>query len=64
MEQLCGPRTDRDLAREMLTLWQDEPDLAGLREPSGLDRLSAEERKEWLALWGEVEAFLRRAAAP
>jgi serine/threonine-protein kinase len=59
-----GRRADRDLAREMLTLWQDEPDLAGLREPRALARLSAEERKEWLALWGEVEALLRRTARP
>jgi hypothetical protein len=32
-----GRRADRDLAKEMLTLWQDEPDLAGLREPAGLE---------------------------
>jgi serine/threonine-protein kinase len=59
-----GLRTDRDLAREMLTLWQDEPDLAGLREPGALDKLSGEERKEWLALWREVVALLRRTACP
>jgi hypothetical protein len=47
-----------------LTYWQADPDLAGLREPSALDKLSAEERKEWLALWGEVEALLRRTAHP
>jgi eukaryotic-like serine/threonine-protein kinase len=59
-----GRRADRDLAREMLTLWQDEPDLARLREPGALDRLSAEERKDWLAVWGEVEALLLRTARP
>jgi serine/threonine-protein kinase len=59
-----GRWADRDLAREMLTLWQDEPDLAGLRNPSALGKLSAEERKGWLALWGEVEALLRRTARP
>ena len=32
-----GPRADRGLAKEMLTLWQDEPDLAGLREPAPLE---------------------------
>jgi hypothetical protein len=57
-----GRRADRDLARELLTLWQDEPDLAGLRERSALDKVSAEERKEWLALWREVEALLSQTA--
>jgi serine/threonine-protein kinase len=57
-------RADRDLATEMLTLWQDEPDLAGLREASALGKLSAEERKECLDLWGEVGTLLRRTARP
>jgi serine/threonine-protein kinase len=54
-------RVDRDLARTMLTHWQVEPDLAGLREPGALEKLSAEERKECLALWKEVAAVLGRA---
>src|SRR5262245_23679231 len=41
MDQLCGHRTDRDLAKEMLTLWLDEPDLAGLREPGRVGESSA-----------------------
>jgi serine/threonine-protein kinase len=55
-----GGRAERDLAKEMLTLWQDEPDLAGLREPAGLERLAADERKGCLALWTEVGAVLAR----
>jgi serine/threonine-protein kinase len=55
-----GRRADRDLAKEMLTLWQDEPDLAGLREPDGLERLTADERKRCLAFWAEVGAVLAR----
>jgi hypothetical protein len=44
--------------------WRDDPDLAGLRERGALERLSAEERDEWLALWTEVEALLSRTASP
>ena len=55
-----GRRADRDLAKEMLTLWQDEPDLAGLREPARLKRLAVDERKDFLALWAEVGAVLAR----
>jgi serine/threonine-protein kinase len=56
----CDSRVDRDLARKMLTHWQVEPDLAGLREPRALDKLSTEERKECLALWKQVAAVLAR----
>jgi len=43
-----------------LTLWQDEPDLAGLRELAGLERLAEDERKDCLALWADVGAVLAR----
>src|SRR5262249_15632900 len=55
-----GLRADGDIAKEMLTLWQDEPDLAGLREPAGLERLAEDERKGCVALWAEVGAVLTR----
>jgi hypothetical protein len=56
-----GSRPARDFAKKMLTHWQIDPDLAGLREPSELEKLSADERREWLALWNEVGAVLERA---
>jgi eukaryotic-like serine/threonine-protein kinase len=55
-----GLRADGDIGKEMLTLWRDEPDLAGLREPAGLERLAEDERKSCLALWAEVGAVLAR----
>jgi serine/threonine-protein kinase len=55
-----GRRADFDLAKEMLTLWQDEPDLAGLREPARLEGLAEDERKGCLELWAEVRAVLAR----
>jgi hypothetical protein len=44
----------------MLTHWQVDPDLAGLLEPSGLEKLSADEQEKWTALWNEVGAVLNR----
>jgi serine/threonine-protein kinase len=58
--QDSGSQAARDLAKIMLTRWQVDPDLAGLREPSALDKLSADERNECLALWNEVGAVLKR----
>ena len=45
----------------MLRGWQTAPDLVGLRDPSALEQLSADERRECLALWSEVAAVLRQA---
>jgi serine/threonine-protein kinase len=46
--------------RLALTRWRNESDLASLREPGEMDKLPADERKEWLALWAEVAAVLAR----
>jgi serine/threonine-protein kinase len=51
------------LVRKMLIRWQADPDLAGLRESSALDRLSAVERQECHTLWQEVGKLLKRAQA-
>src|SRR5262249_13934733 len=56
-----GSQAARVRVRKMLTQWQADPDLAGLREPSALARLPADEREEGLALWKEVMAVLSRA---
>jgi eukaryotic-like serine/threonine-protein kinase len=53
------PKTVRDLVRRTLTQWRNEPDLAGLREPVELARMSAHERADCLALWNEVGAVLQ-----
>src|SRR5262249_50007256 len=44
-----------------LTRWRADPDLAGLHAPSELARLSADERKDCLALWAEFDDVLHRA---
>src|SRR5215471_4876023 len=41
---------DRGVAKELLTSWQDEPDLAGLREPAPLKMLAEDEREGFFAL--------------
>jgi hypothetical protein len=54
------PRGTRLGVRQQLTRWRVDADLVGLRESAELDRLSAEEHKDCLALWAEVEALLAR----
>jgi serine/threonine-protein kinase len=58
-----GRAADAGLARKTLTRWRADPDLAGLRDPGSLGRLSADEREEWGALWDRVAALLDRAEA-
>ena len=52
--------SSRDLAKEMLTLWLIEPDVARLREAGALINLPADEREEWASLWGEVRLALEK----
>jgi tetratricopeptide (TPR) repeat protein len=56
-----GTAAGRAQVRTKLTRWQADPDLAGLRDPSALDRMTAEEREKCVALWNEVNALLNRA---
>src|SRR5262249_28623208 len=51
-----GPLVALDLQR-----WQTDPDLAGLRDPAELAKLSAEERAACERLWSDVAALLQRA---
>jgi serine/threonine-protein kinase len=59
-----GTAADRAQVKTLMRHWQADADLAGLREPGALAKLSTEERGEWLALWKEVGALLKRAMAP
>ena len=59
-----GAAADRALVQEKLTAWRADPDLSGLRQPGALDRVSVEERKEWLALWKGIDDLLARANHP
>jgi serine/threonine-protein kinase len=56
-----GSGAARALASKILTRWQAEPDLAGMREPKALNELSADERSQCVALWHDVGAALDRA---
>ena len=56
-----GTAADRIQAEKALSQWRENPELAALREPDALDRLSADERKECNALWSEVAALITRA---
>jgi serine/threonine-protein kinase len=56
----ADPTAARWGVREALTRWRKEPDLACVRDPAELDRLAADERKEYLALWADVAAVLAR----
>jgi serine/threonine-protein kinase len=61
---LDGAPAARDRARQTLTRWRGDPDLARLREPDALEKLSVEERDEWLTLWKEVDALRNRTTSP
>src|SRR5262249_1576009 len=53
-----GLAVDRARVYKTLAWWREDPDLAGLRDPGGLNKLAADERKQYRALWAEVAAVL------
>jgi serine/threonine-protein kinase len=52
----------RERVKLWLMSWQGESDLAGLREPSEVGKLSADERQDCLALWDEVAGAIKRTS--
>jgi len=51
---------NKPLVAKTLAHWKGDADLAGVREPSALDKLPEAERKDWQALWAEVDALLAK----
>jgi tetratricopeptide (TPR) repeat protein len=50
-----------DQARQALAHWQQDPDLAGLRDKDAVAKLPADEQPAWRQLWTDVEALLQKA---
>jgi len=59
----ASPQT-RQAVTARIQQWLNEPSLAGVRDPSGLVGLPAEERSLWQAFWAEVTAVRTRASEP
>jgi tetratricopeptide (TPR) repeat protein len=58
--QLQAAPTGDPAVAQTLRQWQADPDLAGLRDPAALARLSAEERAACERLWADVAGLLRQ----
>jgi hypothetical protein len=56
-----GQPAVRAEAQKLLQHWQQDPDLAGVRDKAALARLPAEERQAWQRLWADVGALLGKA---
>ena len=56
----AGP-TERAEVQMTLAGWREDPDLAGLRDPSALEKLPPAERQDCRALWSELAARLGSA---
>jgi tetratricopeptide (TPR) repeat protein len=52
----------RSRLTRVLTHWQKDPDLAGLRDKAALDELPAQEQKAFDQLWSDVAALLAKTA--
>jgi tetratricopeptide (TPR) repeat protein len=56
-----GKPADRAAVQQALRHWQQDSDLAGIRDKAALDKLPAEEQKAFAQLWADVGVTLRKA---
>jgi tetratricopeptide (TPR) repeat protein len=59
-----GPPAARAAVRQQMQHWQQDTDLAGLRDADALAQRPAEERAACAKLWADVAALLQRTEAP
>jgi hypothetical protein len=60
-EQLeSRPPSTGDAARQLLVHWQQDTDLAAVRDTAALAKFPPEERAAWESLWADVSALLMR----
>ena len=59
-----GSPQDRNLVLRAMRQWRKDTDLVAVRDAEGLASLPEAERRDWLALWGEVDALMRKAGEP
>ena len=57
----ADPTAARAGVRKALRRWREDPDLTCVRNPGELEKLNADERKEYDALWQAVGNLLSRA---
>jgi Flp pilus assembly protein TadD len=57
-----GPPHERANAQSKLKYWQQDANLASVRDPQALDRLPEDERTAWRALWRDVDELAKRVA--
>jgi serine/threonine-protein kinase len=54
----------RDIVHKELTKWQNEPELAGIRDPSELEKLLPDEQADCRKLWAEIKAVVDSTFKP
>ena len=59
-----GRTAERAAVQRALKHWQEDPDLAGVRDAAPPAKLSAEERAAIARLWADVAATLKKAETP
>jgi hypothetical protein len=56
-----GSPQNRNLVLRAMRHWRKDTDLVAVRDAEGLATLPEAERRDWLALWSEFDALMRKA---
>jgi hypothetical protein len=60
-KQMEAGKADGATAQKALRHWQQDTDLAGIRDAAALAKLPADEQKAFIQLWSDVAALLKKA---
>jgi hypothetical protein len=55
-----GPPPWHAAVQRTLRHWEQDADLAGVREAAALEKLPDDQRKQWKKLWADVAALLKK----
>jgi serine/threonine-protein kinase len=58
--QLGGKEGQKSVAVQQLRHWQEDPNLAGVRDPAGLSKLPLDEREAWGKLWAQIGTLVAK----
>ena len=63
-DKFVGSSQGRPVIAQILSHWQKDRDLAGIRDATALAKLPADEQKAFTQLWADVAVLLKKAEAP
>ena len=63
-QRATAPQSDRAAVQQQIKHWQQDRDLAGVRDKDALAKLPSPERAAWEKLWADVAMLFKMSEKP